>query len=235
MCGRDTAFYSWRDVHAFSQPMLVATPAEDPEPVWNRAPTNVGWVLVAAPDLAPGGGAEARPMRWGLIPSWAKDAKLGLSTINARVETACSKPTFRNAWKHHRCLVPSSGYFEWQLQPDGRTKQPYFIHAADAPILMFAGLWERWRAPDGQLVDSYSVVTQPAAGSTTPLHDRMPLVLPRERLHDWLYCSPEQAVELAREVPPPALAFHPVDRAVGNVRNQGPRLIEPIPTQPPLR
>ncbi len=228
MCGRDTAFYTWRDVHAFSQPLVLATPEVDPEPRYNRAPTDPGWVLVAAPELVAGGGAEAREMRWGLIPSWARDSRLGLSTINARVETACSKPTFRHAWRHHRCLVPASGYYEWQTLADGKSKQPYFVHAADAPVLMFAGLWDRWRAPDGHVVDSYSIVTQPARGATIDLHDRMPLVLPRERLHDWLYCDAQQAVALAQAVEPPPLAFHPVGKAVGNVRNQGPSLIAPL-------
>lgn len=218
MCGRDTFFATWAEVRAFSTPLALATPAEDPVPAYNRAPTQTGWVLVDRDD-----GAEARPMRWGLIPFWAKDSKIAYSTINARIETASSKPAFREAWKRRRGLLPSSGYYEWKPLPAGG-KQPYFIHAADGPLLMFAALWERWQGPDGEL-ESYSILTQSAAGEVTAVHDRMPLILPPSLFRDWLHASPADAAAIAHAAPVPALAFHPVGKAVGNPRSQGETLI----------
>lgn len=220
MCGRDTFFATWAEVRAFSSPLPLATPAQDAAPAYNRAPTQQGWVIRADA----GRGGDVVPMRWGLVPFWAKDPKIAYSTINARIESASSKPAFREPWKRRRCLVPSSGYYEWQVLADGKTKQPWFIHAADAPILMFAGLWDRWRGPDGE-IDSYAILTQPAEGAVTAVHDRMPLSLPPALLADWLHGSPEDAAAIAHSAPVAEVAFHRVARAVGNARNQGPGLI----------
>ncbi|MGV8955606.1 MAG: SOS response-associated peptidase, partial [Cypionkella sp.] len=136
MCGRDTQFYTWRQIHEFSGGLTLATPEQDPEPNYNRAPTQSGWVLTAAEN-----GAVAQEMRWGLLPPWAKGEKLAYSTFNARVETASTKPAFPSAWKKRRGVIPSSGYYEWLK--DGATKQPYFIHDANGPVVFFAGLWEQ--------------------------------------------------------------------------------------------
>ncbi len=223
MCGRDTFFATWEQVRAFSLPLPVATPEQAPVASYNRAPTQPGWVL-----LPTARGAQIASMRWGLIPFWAKDAKLAYSTINARIETASSKPAFRDPWKRRRCLVPSSGYYEWQLLTDGKTRQPWFVHAADAPLLMFGGLWERWRGPEGE-IDSYSIVTQPALGPITQVHDRMPLILPPALFADWLAGDGEAASAVAAQAPVPALAFHRVGSAVGNVRQQGETLIREVP------
>ncbi len=218
MCGRDTFFATWAQVREFSMPLPVTTPADDPSPAYNRAPTQTGWVLLPTSD-----GAEARPMRWGLIPFWAKDLKIGYSTINARVETASSKPAFREAWKRRRCLVPSSGYYEWQ-QLSGKHKQAWYIRNAEAPLLMFAGLWDHWRGPDGE-IESYSIITRSAAGPISTVHDRMPLILPPSMLGDWLGGDP---LAVADAAPLPDLRFHPVAPAVGNVRQQGEGLVAPI-------
>lgn len=223
MCGRDAAFYTWREIHAFSQPLIVAAPQADPVPRYNRAPTQNAWVLVASTD---GLGAVAQEMRWGLIPSWAKDSKLAYSTINARVETVSAKPAFREAWKRRRCIVPASGYYEWRMLADGKSKQPYFVHAANAPIMLFAGLWERWQRGANQAIESYSIVTMPAAGAVSAVHDRMPLILPPALLRDWIYAGAQDAAALALAAPIPELAFHEVGTAVGNVRNEGAWLIE---------
>ena len=220
MCGRDTQFYTWRQIHAFSGGLAVATPEQDPQPNYNRAPTQPGWVLVDDGT----GGAIAQEMRWGLLPAWAKDAKLAYSTINARVETAPFKPAFRAAWKQRRGVVPSSGYYEW-LQ-DGSAKQPYFIHARDAPVLFFAGLWEQ-RAD--QL--TYSIVTRAADPSIAFLHDRMPLMLPPAAWDDWLdpdNVDLESLNNLLVPAPPQILTLRPVSTDVGNVRNRGAQLIDPL-------
>jgi putative SOS response-associated peptidase YedK len=222
MCGRYTFAASWAEVHAFSQPLALRTPAEDPAPAWNIAPTQAAWVIAVAAD----GAGEARPMRWGLVPGWARDLRIGLSTINARLETAAGKPAFRQAWKHRRCLVPASGYYEWRPQ-DG-VRQPYWIHPADGPLLMFAGLWERWRQPDGDWLESFAILTTAAAGALATLHDRAPVALPADRLQHWLSAPPDHLAARLAQTPAPALAWHAVGRAVGNVRNQGRQLTEPL-------
>ena len=224
MCGRDAAFYTWAEIHAFSQPLGFILPEEEIAPVYNRAPTHRAWVITADENSD----GAAHPMRWGLIPFWAKDGKIAYTTINARVETAAEKPAFREAWKRRRCLVPSSGYYEWKVLPDGKSKQPYFIHDAHRPVFLFGGLWERWQGPDGQAIDTYSIVTQEAAGAVTQVHTRMPLILPPDLLRDWLRGSANDAAAIAQAAPVPDFAFHPVGTAVGNVRNEGPGLIEPV-------
>lgn len=217
MCGRDSQFYTWREIHAFSGGLALTTPQQDPEPNYNRAPTQPGWVLVGDE----GSGAVARQMRWGLIPAWAKDEKMAYSTINARVETAATRATFRGAWKQRRGLVPSSGYYEWRTE--GSVKQPWFIHARNAPVLFFAGLWEQ----RGDLL-TYSIVTRAADPSIAFLHERMPLILPAEMLADWIHAAPDHAAQIALAAPQPELSWHKVDRAVGNVRNRGAQLVEEV-------
>lgn len=217
MCGRDSQFYTWREIHAFSGGLALTTPQQEPEPNYNRAPTQPGWVLVGDD----GDGAVARQMRWGLIPAWAKSEKMAYSTINARVETASTRPSFRAAWKQRRGLIPSSGYYEWRTK--GTVKQPYFIHADNAPVLFFAGLWEQ----RGELL-TYSIVTRAADPSIAFLHNRMPLILPADMLRDWIHATPDQAGAIALAAPEPKLSWHKVDRAVGNVRNQGAQLVEEV-------
>lgn len=229
MCGRTTFLASWADIFAFSQP-LVVLPMDSIDPVstYNFAPSQIGPVLVAEQEAD----ADARivSMRWGLIPSWAKDAKIGAQTINARVETVASKPSFRAAWQRRRCLVPVSGYYEWPAM--GTIKQPYFIHPLESPLLFFAGLWEQWRAPEGNTVLSYSIITRAATGEISGLHDRMPLALQPHTFSDWLLGAATRAQSIVDQAPPIAVAFHPVSRAVGNPRNDSPALIEPIALDP---
>ena len=213
---------SWAQVHAFSRGLDLVLPASDPAPSFNVAPTQPAWTLVA--DAA---GARAEAMRWGLVPGWAPDLKLGASMINARLETVAVKPAFRNAWKVRRCLVPASGYYEWR--EEAGVKQPYYIHDGEAPVLMFAGLWERWKSPAGEWIHSFAIVTCAALDPMRQLHDRTPLMLPAPVLHDWLHGTPEAAAAIALAVEPPPLRWHAVSRAVGNPRSNGPQLVAPSP------
>ncbi|KFN42357.1 hypothetical protein N789_14305 [Arenimonas oryziterrae DSM 21050 = YC6267] len=211
---------TWADVVEFSK-MPIAW-EEEIIPSYNICPTQLANVIVADD----GHSAIARRMRWGLIPSWSKDNKRAASAINARVETVASKPTFRAAWKARRCLVPASGYYEWRLE--NGIKQPYWIHDAVESVLMFGGLWENWRDADGETVHSFSIITQDAVDDMHELHDRTPLMLPREVLLDWIHGSAEQAGQIAASVPLPDLAWHPVDRAVSSPRSQGHQLTEAV-------
>lgn len=221
MCGRDTFKASWAEIHAAAQPLVLTTPAEEPEPTYNRAPTQQGWAIVAD-----GQGGTVLPMRWGLLPPWAKDTRLAYSTINARLESVASKPAFRSAWKSRRCLIPSSGYFEWK--PIAGGKQPYFIRPAEAPVMFFAGLHEARADTAGGELLTYSIITRDADAALAHLHDRTPLVLPPELFHEYLYGSPDDAMALALAAPAAPLVAYPVDRAVGNVRNNSPALIARI-------
>lgn len=180
--------------------------------------------------------------KWGLVPGWAKDPAVGVRAFNARSETVLEKPTFRAAIKARRCGVPVQGYYEWKKSPDGLSKQPYFVHSADGSLIVFAGLYEWWKdpaKPDGapdQWLLSTTILTMasPTEGELATLHDRLPVPLGPEALAEWL--DPEnrapgalleaalaEAWTLAAE-----WVLDPVSAAVGNVRNNGPELIEAI-------
>lgn len=223
MCGRYTNHASWAEVLAFSQPLQLAVPDTPIEARYNIAPSQSAWVLAADGE----GGAKAGRMQWGLVPHWAADAKGSYSTINARAETVASKPAFREPFKRRRCLVIASGYYEWLPLPDGR-KQPYYIHPSDAPVMLMAGLWDRWQAPGGEALLSFSIVTEEAHGDMRQLHDRRPVRLPCASLQRWLYAPAPEALSMLQAVPEPTLQWHAVHPGVGNARSEGERLIAPL-------
>lgn len=223
MCGRFTQTANWAEVWTFSQPLRLTLPEAAPEPRWNIAPSTEAWVLGADSR----GGAKAGRMRWGLVPHWADDPKGGFHTINARIETAAEKPAFRDAWRRRRCLVPANGYYEWVTDAQGG-KQPFHLAPAEAPLLMFAGLWDRWIAPDGAPLLSFSIVTEAAEGAIAALHHRRPVMLPPEAFADWLSAPADALDALLASAPRPALRWHAVSAAVGNPRNEGASLVEPI-------
>jgi putative SOS response-associated peptidase YedK len=182
-----------------------------------------------------------RVMRWGLVPHWAKDPKIGSRLINARAESAGHKPAFRDALARRRCLLPADGWYEWQ-SPVGRAgaKQPFFITPADGSGLAMAGLWSTWRPAEHTAppVVSCAVLTTNAVGPLAAIHDRMPLILPAQAWQAWLDPDSDDPDELL--APPPeqlvhALELRPVSTAVNNVRRDGPELVERVePEQPAL-
>jgi putative SOS response-associated peptidase YedK len=196
------------------------------EPRYNLAPTQTAAVLARNAEAR----LEVKGLRWGLVPSWAKETKIGLSGINARVETVAEKPMFRAAFKKRRCLVPINGYFEWKALEDGG-KQPYFIHAPDHTALLCAGLWEAWKPkddPDADWLRTFTLLTGGAGIVTGVIHDRQPVILPADCLGIWLDGTADEALTLLADLPEPELAYYLVMRAVGSVRNQGRELVEPI-------
>jgi putative SOS response-associated peptidase YedK len=177
----------------------------------------------------PSGERVLPTLRWGLLPSWAKDETIANRLINARAGTLAEKPSFRSAYRKRRCIVPADGFYEWAKRPDG--KQPYYIHASDGSILAFAGLWGRWTRPDdGESIDSFAIVTTVANDRMRALHDRMPAILAPEAVARWLDAANtiETMSDLLGPCPDARLALHPVTRAVGNVRSEGPELIAEI-------
>ncbi len=175
--------------------------------------------------------------KWGLIPSWAKDAKIGASCINARAETIESKPAFRTAFKKRRCLVMADGFYEWQKDtPAKGEKRPYYISLRSGQPMAFAGLWETWNSPDGP-IETCTICTTDANDLMGRIHDRMPVILPRHMIDLWLdpkMTEPEELKPILQQLPSEHMQSWAVGKAVGNVRNQGPELMEPIGPPEPL-
>ncbi len=231
MCGRYAASRRPEDLVL----EFEAVPAEGQSPLpadYNVAPTKDVYVVRHKRERDPEGRPtgeghrELRAVRWGLVPSWAKDVSVGNRMLNARVESLTDKPAFKKAAASRRCLVPADGWYEWAKRLDRPGKQPYFITPADGSVLAMAGLWEVWGEGDDRLY-TCTVITEPAVGALTEIHDRMPLVLPRERWADWLDPARDDVAELAAPTPPElveGLELRPVSPAVNSVKNNGAEL-----------
>jgi putative SOS response-associated peptidase YedK len=240
MCGRYANSTSTADLAAEFD--VGETFGDDVAPSWNIAPTDPVRAVVERPPRPiegapadPGAERQLRTMRWGLVPSWAKDRKIGARMINARTETVTEKPAFKAAAARRRCLLPAAGYFEWEKTALG--KIPYFLHAPGGRPLAFAGLYELWRDheradddPDRWLW-TCTVITQAATDALGHIHDRSPVIVPPALWSGWLDCSaddPEVARRLLDEMPVPVLEPRVVSTAVNSVKNNGPSLIEPV-------
>ena len=221
MCGRFSQFHSWEEVHAF---LNIFGPPRNLPQRYNIAPTQDAAVARQGPE-----GRSLDFLRWGLIPSWAKDSSMAARMINARAETVAQKPSFRDAFKKRRCLVPSDGFYEWR-GPKG-AKQPYRILNPDQGLFAFAGLWERWDKGDSEPVESFTIITTEANSKLAAVHARMPVILDPADFERWL--SPDLAVNdalaLLTPAPDSAVDFHAVSRHVNNARNDDPGCIEPLP------
>lgn len=214
--------------------VLEIDPATVPDigPRYNIAPTQQAPVLGARDGELP----SVQMLRWGLIPFWAKDKRIGARLLNARVETARDKPAFRDAFKQRRCLVPADGFYEWQkiaIEGSKRPrKQPWFIGPADDPAFVFAGLWERWRDPEtAGRVFSFTILTTDANDLMRPIHDRMPVILPRDAWEAWLdgQAGLDHVAELARRpVDPHRMRRWPIGSLVNHFANDHPSIREPI-------
>lgn len=226
--------------------------AESLQPDYNVAPTKPVYAVLdrSGPEQpearAPRGDAgqdgdgaaerELRVVRWGLVPFWAKDPKIGSRMINARAETVAEKPAFRRAFAKRRCLLPADGYYEWQSQP-GAAKQPVYISRIDGTSLAFAGLYELWRNPAvaEQDPDSWlwtaTIITTSSPDEIGVIHDRMPMIIDRDRWGDWLDPAVSDVADVRALLVPAAvsgLRTYPVSPQVNSVRNNGPQLIEPL-------
>jgi putative SOS response-associated peptidase YedK len=176
--------------------------------------------------------------RWGLVPFWAKDTKIGYRMINARSETVTEKPSFRNAFKARRCLVPADGFYEWRK--DGQYKTPFYIHLASNRPMSFAGLWETWQSKESKNAASdteraeplhtFTIITTEANEKLLPLHDRMPVIVPPEKRSVWLKedTHPDQLKQLLEPYPSEEMAFHEVSKMVNTPKNNRPECIEPV-------
>lgn len=165
--------------------------------------------------------------RWGLIPSWAKDVSIGNRMFNARAETVAEKPSFRNAYRRRRCLVPASGFYEWRTE-SGR-KQPYCCHIGHR-LFSMAGIWEHWQDADGNEIQSCAILTTDAKGAMRELHERMPVYIAPPDYEAWLHCAGDDTAEADRLLldTAPDYEYYAVGAAVSNSRNEGRELIEPL-------
>lgn len=230
MCGRFTLSAS---AHALET--LFDVPVDvDPAPRYNIAPTQPVAIVRMNHE---GNAREWTHVRWGLIPSWSKDPTIGARMINARAETVAEKPSFRAAYKRRRCLVPTTGFYEWTKVDGG--KQPHFITikgdngASDLPFAI-AGLWESWNGPDGVDLQTCTLLTTAANEFMQPLHHRMPVILEPEDYAMWLTTNGEDKAELSmlqhllRAYPSAQMAARPVSKFVNNARNEGVECIAPL-------
>jgi putative SOS response-associated peptidase YedK len=219
MCGRFTQTFTWAELQEFYG--LLNELAPNLRPCWNVAPTQDIGVIGAKE----GGGLGFTRMRWGLVPSWAKDLSGGAKMINARSDGVAVKPAFREAFQKRRCVIPASGFFEWKGA--GSAKTPYFISSATGEPLSLAGLWERWKSPEGEWVRTCTIITTDANAAMAPLHHRMPVILGRADVDRWLG---EGGTALLRPAPEDWLRHWPVSTRVNSVKNDAPDLVEAAAT-----
>ncbi|NLU82755.1 SOS response-associated peptidase [Rhodococcus sp. HNM0569] len=241
MCGRYASTTTDRELRSVFEVAEVV--GETPGPSYNVAPTQPVRVVLdrtprdrdaadsEAPDAEPV--RQLRTMRWGLVPSWAKDVKIGNRLINARSESITDKPAFRRAAVRRRCVVPADGYFEWEKR-DG-AKIPYYLHGDG--VLAMAGLYELWPDPEKDRDDpdrwlwTTTVLTTEATDAAGRIHDRSPLLLPPDFVDHWLDTSltdPDDVKALLASVPEPHLQPYEVSTAVNSPRNNGPELLDPV-------
>lgn len=223
MCGRFTSLLTPELIAEVLGTTVPSGLAMDPR--YNITPTQP--VLIVRQDL--NGRRELVPVNWGLIPSWTKDPAMGRGLINARAETITEKPSFRSAFRHRRCIIPASGYYEWQRQMD--KKQPWYIKRSnDDKPLLFAGLWERWQSPDGSELETCAVITTTANNVMQPIHDRMPVLLSTEQMKLWLDANtpPKELVTMLRPCPDDWLSARLVSSQVNNPRIDSPSCIAPL-------
>ena len=226
MCGRFSLLDSPEDLaREFDLSLDEARRVASSGPRYNVAPSDP---VVSVRSRPSGAGREAVKLRWGLVPHWAKSAELGARMINARSETVAQKPAFRDPFRQRRCLVPANGFYEWQRRPGG--KQPHFICMPDRGLFAFAGLWDRWAAPRGELLESCTILTTKPNSVIEPIHDRMPVILRPEDYHMWLDSTaalPELA-RLLRRCQNDRLISYEVSTLVNRPENDVPECLEPL-------
>lgn len=217
---------------------------ETPEPDYNVAPRKQVLTIIqrkpADPDEDSPAPRVLEQMRWGLVPSWAKDPKIGDRLINARAESVADKPAFKTAFLKRRCILPADGFYEWQAVTGRKQKQPVFVHRRDGEPIAFAGLWEVWRdqaRPETPWLLSCTIVTTRANATMAPVHDRMPVLLPEPAWDTWLdprVDDPARLEALLVPAPDELIELWPVSTMVSSADNNGPELTERVEPEEPL-
>jgi putative SOS response-associated peptidase YedK len=231
MCGR---YFQQRGPAEVARYFETVNPLPNLAPSWNRAPTQDALVVRRHPET---GARHLDPLRWGLVPRWAKDPSVGSRMINARGESLAEKPAFRDAYARRRCIVTADGFYEWRAE--GKAKQAYAVAMRDGAPMPLAGLWEGWRAPDGAILRTCTIVTTEANKRLSAIHERMPVILPKEAWPLWLGEETPEGSEalqaLLRPYPAEGLAVWPVANRVGRVAENDRALLarDPLAMPPP--
>jgi len=223
MCGRFTLFEA--DKILSKEFGVSGVPPLSPR--YNIAPSQP---IAAVRTPHTGAGRELALLRWGLIPSWSKDPAIGNRLINARAETVQEKPSFRSAFRRHRCLIPTNGFYEWQRQEGG--KQPFFVRMRDERIFAFAGLWDRWESSDKDVIETCTILTTAANTVLAPIHGRMPVILPQAEYARWLdpaLKDPDSLSPLLVPFPPEEMLAIPVSPRVNAPSTDDEKCIAPLP------
>jgi putative SOS response-associated peptidase YedK len=221
MCGRFTRKENMRQLSELLG--LKVLPSLSPR--YNIAPSQMVACIRTNPETKE---REFSEMKWGLVPSWAKDPSIGHKMINARAETVAEKPSFRKAFKQQRCLVLADGFYEWKRE--GKSKQPYYIRFKDGRPFAFAGLWERWEK-QAPALESCTLITTGPNTVMEPIHHRMPVILDPKQYNEWLDSTlygTEQLKALLKPFPPEEMEAYPISPLVNNPRNDSPLCIQPL-------
>ncbi len=221
MCGRFTQTAPWEKV---KKEFVVKAPESNLfKPRYNIAPMQI--VPIVRDSVSERIISE---LKWGLVPSWAKDSEMGNRMINARAETLTEKPSFREAFRKRRCLIPTSGFYEWKKTGSG-AKQPFYFYLKEKDVFGFAGLWEEWLDKEsGELLETFTIITTEANDILKPVHDRMPVIIKAENYDEWLdpkVKDNEQFEKLLAPYPANEMDSHPVSKAVNSPNEDSPELI----------
>ena len=225
MCGRLSQNLTWQQIYTLYT-LPASTQRLDPQPRYNGAPTQE----FALCRLDESGTRFMAPLRWGLVPFWAKDAKIGARLINARAETVHQKPAFRSAFRSRRCLIPANGWFEWRRSGrSGGSKQPFFLALENGSPVSFAALWEQW-ARDDQRLETFTIITTDASPALADIHDRQPAIVDPDDFTDWL--DPKTPEETLHEIIGPPhegpYEIRNVSDKVNRVANDTPDILDPL-------
>lgn len=225
MCGRFT-LTSDMDSLLFRFAAVLFDSKFDYLPRYNIAPTQtvIGIIKKKEQNII-------YPFRWGLIPFWSKDERIGAKMINARSETITEKPSFKNLLKRQRCLIPATGFYEWQKNHSGKGKQPVYIQPHSNKVIAFAGLWDSWQAPNDQLIHSCTIITTKANEMIYPVHHRMPVILTQEAEQAWLdpaISDNKTLLALLQPADDSLLTMYRVSPNVNSPRNDTPECIVPL-------
>lgn len=222
MCGRFSLSVELEELLALVDGLSVL---EMPSPRFNIAPTQMVSTVLNEPTR------QLIECRWGLIPFWAKDCSIGTKLINARSETAADRPSFRSSFQNKRCLIFADGFYEWQLLPDSKVKQPYFLRLKSEKPFAFAGLWDNWKDRNKKTLRTCTILTTAANAIVKPIHQRMPVILPQEAFDLWL--SPDvvpaqDLMPLLKPFPADLMLTYPISNAVNSVRNDNSNIQQPV-------
>lgn len=221
MCGRFTLIHGVRELR--ERFGVHSGPTELP-PRYNIAPGQMASVVVVEEDRR-----VLKPMKWGLVPVWADDPKIGNRMINVRGETVAEKPAFKRSLKRRRCLVLADGFYEWRAIAGRKGKFPMRIVLRGEPPFAFAGLWDKWKSPEGEELETFTIITTGANELIEPIHERMPVILSKEDEAAWLDPSredPEMLKTFLKSYPSEAMEMYDVTRAVNNAMNDSPACVE---------